>query len=90
MQQVRVLISGFVQGVGFRHFVRSEARKRSVTGWVCNTQDGGVEAILQGSKEKIEQMVQLCRKGPFLAEVKDVVVVWEDAKERYEDFTVVA
>ena len=88
MQQVRVFISGFVQGVGFRQFIKRKARELELNGWVKNLPDGRVEAVFQGSKEKIEQMILLCRKGPFLAEVEDVQVILEEVKEEYKDFKV--
>lgn len=88
IKQARVLISGFVQGVGFRHFVRNKALELGLTGWVQNLPDGRVEAILQGSKEKIEEMIRFCRKGPFLAEIEDVEVVWEEAKEKLSSFEI--
>jgi acylphosphatase len=87
MQQVHLFISGSVQGVGYRQFVRSNARKLHITGWVRNTEDGGVEAVLQGEKEAIEQLIALCRKGPFLAEVKQLGFEWEEG-ELVQDFQI--
>lgn len=89
MQQAHIFVSGFVQGVNFRHFVRKEAEKLGVAGWVRNTSDNRVEAVFQGSKEAIKKMIRLCRKGPFLAEVKDVKVFLEDIMEQYGDFQIV-
>jgi acylphosphatase len=88
MNQAHIFISGSVQGVGYRYFVRSTAQKLGLTGWVRNTEDGGVEAVFQGKKEKIEEMIGLCRKGPFLAEVKQLGVDWEEAEEELKDFTI--
>lgn len=88
IKQARVLISGFVQGVGFRHFVRNKALESGLTGWIRNLPDGRVEAVLQGSKEKIEEMIRLCRKGPFLAEVEDVVVEWQEEDKQFSDFSI--
>lgn len=73
-----VFISGFVQGVGFRQFVRHHALKLGLTGWVKNLSDNRVEAVFQGSKEQIEEMISICEKGPFLSEVKNAVAEWED------------
>lgn len=89
MQQAHIFISGFVQGVSFRHFIRSEAQEHGVTGWVRNTNDGKVEAVLQGRRENVEKMIRLCRKGPFLAEVKNVEVSLEEIIEKYGDFEIV-
>lgn len=88
MLQAHVFISGFVQGVGYRAFVRKNARKMDVNGWVQNLPDRRVEAVFQGSKEKIEELIKICEKGPFLSEVKNVVVDWEEMGEEYVDFEI--
>jgi acylphosphatase len=87
MQQVHVFISGNVQGIGYRQFVKSNARKLGLTGWVQNTEDGGVEALFQGEKEMIEVMLDVCKKGPILAEVQHVGLDWEE-EETFDDFTI--
>jgi len=86
MTQAHVFVSGTVQGVGFRYFVRSNARKLGLTGWVRNTEDEGVEAVFQGQKETIEAMIALTRQGPFLAEVKHIGFDFEEVEEVYKDF----
>lgn len=78
MKRAHIFISGFVQGVGFRHFVKRKAQEIGLTGWVKNLPDGRVEVVFQGPKEKIEEIIILCRKGPFLSEVEDVEVEWEE------------
>ena len=84
--QARIHIAGVVQGVGFRWFVKSNAKKRGLSGWVKNTDDGGVEVLAQGSKEMIEKLIKLCEKGPFLSIVKNVEVTWENEGEHFEGF----
>lgn len=84
-----VFISGFVQGVGFRQFILRQAQDLRLTGWVKNLPDNRVEAFLQGSKEQIEKIISICRKGPFLSEVKSVEVFWEDINQQYESFEIV-
>lgn len=91
----RVFISGFVQGVGFRQFVLRKAQSLRVTGWVKNLPDNRVEAVLQSSassdqqaKEQIDKIIAICRKGPFLSEVKDVVVDWKEKDESYKTFEI--
>lgn len=86
MKQAHVYISGFVQGVGYRAYVRSKARKIGIKGWVRNLSDGRVEAVFQGDKEVIEDILALCNRGPFFAKVTDIVIDWEDARENYSDF----
>ena len=89
MQVAHILISGFVQGVGYRQFVKRKAREFGLTGFVRNLPDGKVEAIFQGSKENIEKMIVFCKKGPFLSEIKEVQAAWEESKESFETFEVI-
>jgi acylphosphatase len=84
--QAKIFVMGFVQGIGFRGFVKSHAQRLGINGWVRNTDDGRVEVLAQGSKEEIEKLIKLCEKGPFLAEVKSVQVQWEKEEERFESF----
>lgn len=86
--QAHVFISGTVQGVGYRYFVRSQAKKLGLTGWVRNTEDGGVEAVLQGDKDKIEEMIGICRQGPMLSEVEHIGFEWEEATNTFQDFII--
>lgn len=83
---VHIFISGFVQGVGFRAFIKHHALKLGLTGWVKNLPDNRVEAVFSGSKESIEKEISLCKKGPFLSEVKDITVEWSDSKENFKTF----
>ncbi len=89
MQQVHVYISGFVQGVGFRQFIKHSAKKNGIAGWVKNLPDGRVEAIFQGSKVSIERIILRCKKGPMLSEVEDVYVEWNPKNlEKFLDFSI--
>ena len=83
-----VFISGFVQGVGYRHFVKKLALDLGLKGWVKNLPDSRVEALFTGNKENIEQAIELCKKGPFLSEVEnvDVGIVTE---EKFNSFEVI-
>lgn len=84
-----IFISGFVQGVGFRQFIKINADKLVIEGFVRNLSDGRVEAVFQGSKEEIEEMIELCKKGPFLAEAENVQVAWEDQEEKFNGFEII-
>lgn len=86
MQQAHVYISGFVQGVGFRAFVRSKARKLGINGWVRNLSDGRVEGVFQGEKDAVEKLIKMCRRGSFFSRTTDIVVDWEDADETHREF----
>lgn len=67
-----VIISGRVQGVGYRAWTISSARKLMLSGWVRNRSDGTVEALFHGAPAQIEQMLTACAKGPVLARVDKV------------------
>lgn len=78
--QVRahVLISGDVQGVGFRAYTRDRAREARVEGWVRNLSDGRVEAVFEGSRPAVQRLVSWCYSGPTHARVEKVEVRWEE------------
>ena len=86
MKQVHLLISGFVQGVGYREFVKSEAKKLGITGWTRNLSDQRVEVIAQGIDADLKKIIELCEKGPFLSEVKNVSVEWQEVSELFSNF----
>jgi acylphosphatase len=69
---VRLLITGRVQGVGFRAWTSHEARRRGLRGWVRNRHDGTVEALLIGADAAVEAMIEACRQGPGIARVDDI------------------
>lgn len=69
----RVLVSGRVQQVGYRDYMVREAKKLGVTGWVRNLSDGRVEMLADGDNAAVEAFLEVCRKGPQLARVVDVV-----------------
>ena len=77
VERRRVVIHGFVQGVGFRFAVERAAQSRGVAGWVRNRPDGTVEAVFEGELEDVEALVDLCRDGPRGAEVERVDVAAE-------------
>ena len=72
IQTVRVLLSGRVQGVGFRYWTQLQAEARGLDGWVRNLRDGRVEAVFQGPAGDVEAMIEACRSGPPVAKVAEV------------------
>jgi acylphosphatase len=69
-----------VQGVFFRVETRDRARSLGLGGWVRNTPDGGVEAVFEGDDERVESMVEWCRRGPAGARVEEVEVEWAEVR----------
>ena len=74
-----VFIEGRVQGVWFRGWTAQQADRLGLTGWVRNLRDGRVEAVFAGPPEGVEAMLALCRSGPPLARVDNVIVSEADA-----------
>jgi acylphosphatase len=79
-------ISGFVQGVGFRFFVREEALRLGLKGWVRNMPDGRVEAVAEGPQAALDELIHSCRRGPRGSEVDDVRVAHGEAIGEHAGF----
>jgi acylphosphatase len=77
IRTVHVRIEGRVQGVGFRAWTEHVAAGLGLTGWVRNRADGSVEAVFQGTEDKIVDMLALCERGPPGARVTKVEIVGE-------------
>jgi len=88
MRRIHVYISGRVQGVAFRARAHREATRLGLGGWVRNLQDGRVEAVFEGSDEKIQEMLGWCRQGPRGALVEDVEVIEKAYTGAFLDFTI--
>jgi acylphosphatase len=74
--RAEVTVHGMVQGVFFRVETRDRARSLGLSGWVTNAPDGTVRAAFEGDDERVESMVEWCRRGPSGASVDDVDVTW--------------
>ena len=70
----RFVVSGRVQGVGFRWFVEREAATLSITGWVRNREDGRVEVMATGTREQLSALHGHLREGPRASRVDEVAV----------------
>jgi acylphosphatase len=84
----RFVISGRVQGVGFRWFAHDAARREGVTGWVRNLPDGRVEAHVEGDEDAVTRVERALRSGPPGARVQTMTTDTEDATGAYRDFSI--
>ncbi|MEL6183593.1 MAG: acylphosphatase [Myxococcota bacterium] len=89
MRAVHVLVSGRVQGVGFRAFTVEAADRIGVVGWVRNLSDGRVEAWLEGEAPAVEAILEVLRVGPPAGEVRELSVS-ERVPEHHEAFRFMA
>ncbi len=90
MQKVRchIFVAGRVQGVFFRAFTRDVAESLGLKGWVRNLFDGRVEAVLEGSKELIEEALKKIKVGPPAARVDNIDLNWNEPVENLPDFRI--
>jgi acylphosphatase len=86
--RVHLLITGRVQGVWFRANTKKKAQALDLKGWVKNLPNGSVEAVFEGEKEKVDQIIQWCKKGPSFARVDDVQIQWETPVGDFSTFTI--
>ncbi len=88
-KRANIKISGEVQGVTFRWFIERTARNLGLTGWVKNHEDGSVEVVAEGEKEKLDQLIKACGRGPSWAQVADLESNWQRYKGEFEDFKII-
>ncbi len=78
MRARHLVITGRVQGVGYRDWMVQEARRLGVAGWVRNRGDGAVEALAYGETAAVQELLRACRRGPLLASVSRIEEEWAD------------
>ncbi|HCG77128.1 MAG: acylphosphatase [bacterium (Candidatus Ratteibacteria) CG_4_9_14_3_um_filter_41_21] len=88
MKRIRLFISGYVQGVGFRWYVQRLAKRINVYGFVRNLRDGRVEALVEGKDELVEQFLQNLKEGSFKDQLEEIKKSEEEYQEEYSDFTI--
>jgi len=72
VKRYSIVVSGRVQGVGYRYFTRDAAQSLGLGGWVRNTVDGRVELEVEGEQAKIDTLIEQLKEGPALSRVTDV------------------
>ena len=86
---LRLLLSGRVQGVGFRHFTRKQAEELGLTGTVANLPDGRVEVEVAGDPEPLAELQRRLRRGPRFADVREIEESEIEPAPEWEGFRVV-
>ena len=82
------LISGRVQGVAYRYFIREKARNKGIKGHVRNLPDGCVEVVALGHKGALEALITDLKKGPPASRVEEVQIEWGECRSLYDNFTI--
>lgn len=83
-----IIVSGHVQGVGFRFFCHRLASSLNIKGWVKNNYDGSVVVRAEGDRSQIEEMIGSLKVGPRAAVVKDIKVRWLPFSGAFKDFEI--
>ncbi len=85
---MRILIVGIVQGVFFRREMTELARRLGISGWVRNLPDGRVEALAEGERGRLDELIRFCHVGPRGAIVRKVELEWLDYLGEFRGFRI--
>ncbi len=89
-RRVQAIISGRVQGVGYRYYAVHVAQELGLVGTVRNGSDGGVEAVAEGEESKLNEFLIALKHGPRAAEVTEVATAWGEPSGEFQGFEVIA
>ncbi len=87
-KKLKACVHGFVQGVGFRYFVRKNALKLGICGYAKNLSDGNVEIEAEGEEELLFKLIEILRKGNSYSEVKNVEYNINDSVDNLVGFEI--
>ena len=88
MDRISLIITGQVQGVGFRYSARDEAKKLNLVGWAKNRADGKVEVVAEGTKENLQKLIDWAWEGSPAAKVTHVDFEWAESSGEFEEFDI--
>jgi len=88
MKTIKILISGLVQGVSFRAFIKERAENLGLRGYVKNLDNGKVEIVVEGESNEVNKLIELCKQGPRESRVKSINI--EKIQEQgFENFRII-
>jgi acylphosphatase len=87
-RRVHLIVVGRVQGVCFRDCTRGEAQRLGVTGFVRNLPTGDVEILAEGPEDRLNDLLNWCRRGSPGARVIDLQATWEDSHDEFDSFRI--
>ncbi|KIY21489.1 MULTISPECIES: acylphosphatase [Mesobacillus] len=88
MIQLQIIVSGKVQGVGYRYYTQMKAIQFGITGWVRNLREGGVEILASGAKDNLEKFIDEVRRGNPFSTVDHIEVNEIENTETYKSFAI--
>lgn len=84
----KIIVSGYVQGVGYRYYALDLATSLGIKGYVKNVAGGGVEVFAEGEKTAVEKLIEMLKQGPYMSTVIGVDVEYHKCEHRYRDFNI--
>lgn len=81
-KSIRLYITGSLQSMFFKNFIRDNANTNNVRGFLRHLEDGRVEIFLEGDSEKVDNMIAICSRGPKYAQIRNI----EQKEEKFQDF----
>ena len=88
MYQVNILVTGKVQGVSYRRFIKTWADHFKIKGWCRNTDTGQVDMMAEGQKADIDSFVNKLREGPPLSKIDDIKIIRQPKISGFSSFTI--
>ena len=85
---VHIIVSGMVQGVGFRYYVYGKAKQLGISGYVSNLDNGSVEIAAEAERSLIEELIKEIKVGPRYADVTDMRIEWRTPNQQFNDFKI--
>jgi acylphosphatase len=86
--RIEVVVTGYVQGVGYRFYTQRQASALGLRGYVRNRPDERVEVVAEGPRASLERLIEALRRGPSDADVQDVTVRWQPPQHEFTRFTI--
>ncbi len=86
--RAKITIKGLIQGIGFRRFLKGNALKLNLKGYAKNMLNNEVELTIEGSKESIDKMIEICKKGSKFSIINEVNVKLENYKSEFTSFEI--
>ncbi len=90
MHRFKVIISGQVQGISFRNFIKERAKELDLKGYVKNKDKNKIEILVEGHELIINKLIDFCNRGPLGAEVKSITKQKEPYKAEFKEFKIKA
>ena len=86
--RIHIMVYGRVQGVFFRQNAKELASELGIKGYSRNLEDGSVEIVAEGHHQKLDKLIEFCKKGPKGASVESTKITYDEYKNEFEDFEI--